>query len=258
VGVWEPVMIFIFHRISQICVNGIKNTYFCTQCPLILDILCAIMTAIEQIRVQIDKEVFDYSQLMHALSGYKKPRDVVTNLIGQGKIIRIKKGLYIFGELWRRASVEPASLAGLIFGPSAISLEYALAWHGLIPERVAVVTSVTTGRSREFNTPLKRFTYTHLGSEKFAVSIVRHVCNSGGFMMAEPVKALADKIWTDKRCKPNSAGYFNEYLFDDMRINEDILKDALICDEMDIVESAYHSRKINLLFLFLKKRFGFN
>ncbi len=46
-----------------------------------------------------------------------------------------------------------------MYGPSYISLEYALQYHGLIPERVEAVTSVTTGRSRRFASPVGLFTY---------------------------------------------------------------------------------------------------
>jgi hypothetical protein len=38
------------------------------------------MTPIEHLRSTIEKDIFDYTQLMFGLSDYKKPRDVVTRL----------------------------------------------------------------------------------------------------------------------------------------------------------------------------------
>ena len=48
--------------------------------------------------------------------------------------MRIRKGLYAFGEPLRRAPISRELLANLIYGPSYISLDYALSYHGLIPE----------------------------------------------------------------------------------------------------------------------------
>ena len=42
--------------------------------------------------------------------------------------------------------------------------EYALQYHGLIPERVDLVTSMTCNR-KNFNTPVGRFRYTYLNKK---------------------------------------------------------------------------------------------
>ncbi|MBQ9398373.1 MAG: hypothetical protein IJU08_07755 [Bacteroidales bacterium] len=41
-----------------------------------------------------------------------------------------------------------------LYGPSYVSLHWALRWYGLIPERVETVTSVTTRHTREFENSL--------------------------------------------------------------------------------------------------------
>jgi hypothetical protein len=43
-----------------------------------------------------------------------------------------------------------------------VSLQSALAYHGVIPEAVPVVTSATTGRPRRFKTPFGEFMYRHV------------------------------------------------------------------------------------------------
>jgi predicted transcriptional regulator of viral defense system len=53
-----------------------------------------------------------------------------------GLIIPVKKGLYIAGPALNSGKPEPFLLANHILGPSYISLETALAYHGFIPERV--------------------------------------------------------------------------------------------------------------------------
>ena len=102
------------------------------------------LITIGKIRQKIHLEVFDYQVLMDALAEYRKPRDRITRLLSGGEIVRIKKGLYCFGEAFRREPIIREHLANMIYGPSYVSLEYALSYHGLIPERVETVTSVTT------------------------------------------------------------------------------------------------------------------
>jgi hypothetical protein len=212
------------------------------------------MTAIEKIRSIISREIFDYTQLMSVLSEYSKPRDVVTRLLKQGKIIRIKKGLYIFGELWRRSSVPGEVLAGLIYGPSAISLDYALSWYGLIPERVYTVTSITTGRSRQFDTPAGIYSYHQISAGRFSAGLTLQNGQEGRWFLVEPLKALADKVFCDPRCKPDSPAYFNEYLFADLRIDENQLIQVIDKNMADKINQIYDSVKVRLLFEFLWNR----
>ena len=209
------------------------------------------MTAIEKIRSAVIHDVFDYSQLMAALQDYKKPRDTVTRLLEQKKILRIKKGLYVFGDLWRKNTVFLESLAEIVYGPSAISLDYALSWYGLIPERVYVITSISTGRTRKIHTPVGDFSYRQLSIERFSAGLELQKNINGNWFMAEPLKAVADKVWCDPRCKPGKSAYFNDYLFNDLRIDELQLKSFISKTSALKITNAYRSLKINYLFDFL-------
>lgn len=42
-------------------------------------------------------EEIDYNFIKHALCKYKHPRVKINDLLKKGKIIRVKKGLYVFG-----------------------------------------------------------------------------------------------------------------------------------------------------------------
>ena len=91
------------------------------------------------LRQRVGREEFDYQALMAALPEYANPRDKVTVLLRRGDIIRVKKGFYVFGDELRRRPYSRELLANLIYGPSFVSLDSALSFHGLIPERVEVV-----------------------------------------------------------------------------------------------------------------------
>lgn len=127
------------------------------------------MAETAEMRLQLGRDVFDYQQLTACLGHLSKPRDKIHKLLAKGDIVRIRKGLYAFGREYRREPLSREVLANLIYGPSYISLEYALSYHGLIPERVSTVTSVALGRSRKFDTPVGTFTYQSLSLPCYAV-----------------------------------------------------------------------------------------
>src|ERR1700679_3766360 len=120
-----------------------------------------------QLRKAVGRDEFDHSLLTSALSSYLAVDQKINQLLKSGAIIRVKKGLYVFGPESRQIPICKESLANLIYGPSCISMEYALSHHGLIPERVETITSVTPKRDKEFNTPIGRFTYRYLGSANY-------------------------------------------------------------------------------------------
>jgi len=148
-----------------------------------------------QLRRGIGREEFDHPKLTSVLSSYDAVDQKINELIKSGTIIRVKKGLYVFGPDVRDAPICRESLANLIYGPSCISLEYALAYHGLIPERVETVTSVTPKRDKEFNTPVGRFTYRLLNISKFPHGVTQEwIDEQHPILIASPEKALCDYV----------------------------------------------------------------
>lgn len=176
--------------------------------------------SIIDIRNRIDREIFDYQTLLCALEGYAYPRDKIIDLIRKKAIIRIKKGLYIFGDNYRHHLYSRELLANLIYGPSYISLEYALHYHGLTPEKVEALTSVTTGRSRRFFTPTGLYKYRMIPLRAYQIGIIRVEGEfDQSFLIAEPDKALADKIVSDRGVAIRTQKALHEYLVIDLRID---------------------------------------
>ena len=64
------------------------------------------MNTLGKLRAKIHGEVFDYQVLLDALAGYRKPRDKITRMLAVGAIVRIKKGLYCFGEPFRKKPIR--------------------------------------------------------------------------------------------------------------------------------------------------------
>ena len=210
------------------------------------------MTVQEELRRRIDREVFDYRQVTDCLRDYAKPRDKIGALLASGFLVRVRKGLYVFGETWRRQPVAREALANLIYGPSYISLEYALGYYGLIPERVETVTSVTTGKARRFQTSFGLFTYRPLSAARYAAGMTLEESGSGSFFIATPEKALADFVWADRRFRPADVVGFADYLHDDLRIDPARLT-ALDRDRLDQIAARYAARKVTLLAAYVRQ-----
>ena len=210
------------------------------------------MNQLKIVRNKIDREVFDYQVLLDALSGYSKPRDRITKLLASGELIRIKKGLYCFAEAFRKSPISREYLANLIFGPSYISLDYALSFHGLIPERVETITSVTTQRSCTFETPFGHFSYQTMREERYSVGAVLETSSPPAFLIASAEKALTDKVWCDKRFKGRSLSEVDAYLCEDLRIERSSLR-ILDVSRLHAIARAYASAKINNLVEYLTR-----
>ena len=175
----------------------------------------------DNLRLKIQNDIFDYVQLSDALSDFSNIRTKIGRLLASGEIIRIRKGLYTFPEYLRRSPLNPCIVANMIYGPSYVSCDYALSYYGLIPEKVELVTSMTTGRPREFKTPAGTYQYIQHRSNDYACGIRMEEAAGKSFLIAEPEKAVYDKALTDRRF--NGTG-IAEYLRDDLRLDEEQLQ----------------------------------
>ena len=73
----------------------------------------------------------------------------------RGFIIQVKRGFYVFPD----ALPPDVYIANKLYGPSYVSLEFALSYHGVIPETVYEITSVTAKATRRFETLGRVFSY---------------------------------------------------------------------------------------------------
>lgn len=179
-----------------------------------------------RLRQLAPREEVDYLFLQGALAlEYSGVRDKITQLLASGSLVRVKKGLYVFGPEVAREPYRVETLANLIFGPSYLSLEWALAHYGLIPERPVEITSVTSKRDRIFDTPVGRFSYRYLHPDKYPVGVdVIELDTRHPVLMATREKALADKVaLRNRRGFLRGASDVEAYLERDLRFDFDEL-----------------------------------
>lgn len=190
----------------------------------------------------------DAQTLLTLLQDYQKPREHISRLVKNKKLIRLKNGFYL---IYKRTNQEFGShipfeqVANLLYGPSYISLEWALSFYGMIPEKVHLVTSMTMGKDKEFQTPIGNFTYYSISKNRYAVGITRKkISDLEKFFIATPEKALADLVY--KRCKGLSKSELAEDLIESKRIDQEYFRE-LDKDLLKQIGAAYRSKSVNYL-----------
>lgn len=84
----------------------------------------------------------------------------------KGFVIKIRREWYCFTDQQIHGNI-PWLAANLIYQPSYISLHTALSFYNLIPEAVYTTTSITTKKTKQFNTPVGNFSYNTVKSSLF-------------------------------------------------------------------------------------------
>ncbi len=178
-------------------------------------------------------------------------RLLVHRAVRHGEVRRLKPGLFCLAGEFRKTDPHPFVLAAMLHSPSHISLESALSYHGLIPEAVFIVTSVTSRRGRLFRTPLGRFSFVRVPAErpKAGVRSVR-VDRDGWAFIAEPVRAIADLVYTRKEVKWELDG--SAFLTESMRIEEEDLY-GISLDDVDELLESIRSRRVRKYMAGLRK-----
>lgn len=173
-----------------------------------------------------------------------------------GEVIRIHRGLYCLAPKYLRRKPDPLVFAQLIHGPSYISLETALSYHGWIPEAVYAITSASMDRAREFETPLGHFSFTRIPQKVLYAEVTRIEKQNGGetglragesFLIASPLKALADYVYAH-RLDWASTGPVIESL----RVDESSLT-SINLEIIDRLIDNYSSRRVRRFLKGLRK-----
>jgi predicted transcriptional regulator of viral defense system len=112
-----------------------------------------------------------------------------------GRVIRLKKGVFILADDDRKVELPRPYLANQLYGPSYVSLEYALSYYGLIPERVNDITSVTSRKTMRFTNEAGTFIYRHVKPKAYRGFDMAEGESALRFFIAEPEKAVVDFLY---------------------------------------------------------------
>jgi len=154
------------------------------------------------------------------LEDYHSPRDKVSAMVTEGALIRLKRGLYCVSPQITGQRLSNELIANHLYGPSYVSLETALAFYNLIPERVVTTQSVMTRRAKIFETPLGRFIYKTVPEDYYPLGVRQETSNPrAAFLIATPEKALCDLILLRANLRITSEKAMVTFLEDYMRVD---------------------------------------
>lgn len=179
--------------------------------------------------------------MLQELNNYKNPRDKLAHMVKKKECIPVIQGLYETNP-----TTPGYRLANTICSPSYLSFEFALSYHGLIPEAVYNFMSATfeKKKKKEFKTPFGTFTYRDVPSAAYPYGIECVSENGYTFQIASPEKALCDELYIQSPV--TSQRELKELLFDGLRIDWDLFC-KLNMDDILFLNSKYHCTNIQKL-----------
>ena len=131
------------------------------------------------------------------LAGDVDPPDVRRQLsrwTKAGRLYQLRRGLYALAPPFQKVKPHPFLVANRMVRGSYVSCQSALAYYGLIPERVAVTTSVTTARPARWETPLGAYEFRHVKLSLLRGYRLVKVSPGQQAFVATPAKALLDDV----------------------------------------------------------------
>lgn len=124
------------------------------------------------------------ADIMTCFSGLASPGKKIQALEKNGELIRLKRNLFIVNSELTGKETDARLCANHLYGPSYVSLQWALRYYGMIPERVFLMTSVTTKRSKAFETPIGNFRYMQVPLPYFPIGVESYEENGVTFLIA--------------------------------------------------------------------------
>jgi len=178
-------------------------------------------------------------------------RVVLSRLNAQGKIIRLRKGMYVSIDYINRIkadkiySVYLEFIATKMYEPSYLSLEYVLYEHNALTDVPANMTLIATKKTYHTRNTLGTFVYHKIKNELFRDY---HIKRSNHFIYgkASKSKALFDYLYLRRK------QIANKDILEEYRLNLEVFHD----DDFNELEKYVHdtgSAKMNKIYTWVKE-----
>ncbi len=181
------------------------------------------------------------NDLLIKYSNYADPYGKIKREVDGKSLFPLVKGLYE-----TNISTPGYFLSSSIYGPSYLSFEFALSYHGLIPEKVVIYTSATyrKNKKKEYKNRFGLYRYRDVPKKAYPYGIKVEIINGYSILIATPEKAICDMLYI---CAPQkSVNDLKHLLFEDLRINIDGFS-KLNKAEFKIISTLYKAKNLQLL-----------
>ena len=190
-----------------------------------------------------DLGCFSYDQVYSWQPSFD--RNNLTRWINRGLLIRLRQGFFTFPE-YKGKPDYALYFANRIYRPSYISLHTALSFHGIIPESVIQITSVTSLKTAYFVNPFGEYSYKTIKKELMFGYVLKPVSDGRSLQISDQEKALADLLYLYPE-------YSTAQDMLDLRLDEDYLqndmKKNLLQDYTSRFKSKALEKRVNQLFI---------
>lgn len=189
--------------------------------------------------------------LLVKYKNYADPLGKINREVKNKNLFPVLKGLYETD-----INTPGLFLSAYIYGPSYLSFEYALYYHGLIPEKAAVFTNATFNKqkSKQYKNSFGVFTYRDIPKSAYPFGIKVYISDGYSYTIASPEKALCDRLYIDK--PQTSLKNLKVLIFENLRISEeaflelDFAKLIFLCDKyrssnMGLLKKMLMKEKVN-------------
>jgi predicted transcriptional regulator of viral defense system len=163
-------------------------------------------------------------------------RNALTRWQKKGYLEKIRSGFYRLANRPVRGEGELFFIANRIYAPSYVSLQSALRWYDFIPEGVFTLTSVTTRKTENFQTPSGRFSYRSIRRDLF-FGYRMEKFDYFRVKIADPAKALLDFLYLHSHL--DSEDHFFE-----LRLNFWELQEKLNIDDFQNYLELFASKSL--------------
>ncbi len=169
--------------------------------------------------------VFTLNDLASVETNKKYLRVALARNVKSGSLTRLKKGVYVAKEYLDnleksgRTRSYAEFLAGILYEPSYLSLEYILHQHNIITESPVAVTAVALKKTASFATIFGRYSYHNVAPRLFTGFSTRRDREYLIFR-ASLAKALFDFLYF-RKCQ-----LINEGSIKELRLNLEALKNS--------------------------------
>lgn len=143
-------------------------------------------------------------------TSFNSTHSLLKSCTKKGYLIRLKRDFYLISSKIKDQKPDAFEIALMLYGPSYISFESALSYHGWIPEAVPIIACATSKRSKNFETEIGYFSYYHIPISIFHIGISSIKSNNSNIFIADPWKAIADYIYIKKRNWKNIIALSND------------------------------------------------
>ncbi len=173
---------------------------------------------------KVSQEPLFRTGLLTAGEDLLRVRIQISRWVDDGKLLRLRKGIYALAEPYRKSNPHPFLVANFIKPSSYVSLQSALSFYSMIPEYVPLVISVTTLRPETISNAFGDFEYRHVKQSNFFGYELIQLGQGQSAFIATPEKALLDLLYLTPDA--DSIEYLSELRLQNLeKLNRKRLKD---------------------------------